>query len=132
MNPGRTRPIRRSSRRLKNAKQNHHRDECRRIGSVLSAIFPKGIFINTADKFREIYLFIRILEKIFHSADLQFQRATKRTTGRDTLSELSAYSLLWAELIQNNIKRSSKRKSFSKLKRLSRHRTENKRWPEKL
>ena len=132
MNPGRTRPTRRNSRRLKNSKQNHRRDECRRIGNVLSAIFPKGIFMDDADKFREIYLFMRILEKIFHSADLRFQRAPKRTTGRDTLSEIGAYSLLWAELIQNNTKRPSKRKSFPKLKRLNRRRTENKRWLQKL
>lgn len=119
MNPAGTRPTQRMWKTTRN--------KCRRIGQFLSVVFPEGISVKDEGKFCEMYLLVHTLDKVFETATFRFQEKPKCDRARDTLRELGACSVMWAELIQNNTKKSSKRKSLRKLKELSYHRSKNKR-----
>lgn len=98
-----------------------------RVGEILNGIFPEGIFIKGQQKFSEIGLLVRMLDEILQGALLRFQNSKRRvkgTTTQDTLENLGVLSFMWAELIDNNTKKSSKRKSLRKLKELYRHKTD--------
>ena len=95
-----------------------------RVGEILNVIFPEGMLIKGQQKFSEIGLLVRILDKILHGATLRFQDSKRRVKGkttRSTLENLGISSFMWADLIENNTKKPSKRKSLRKLKELHRH-----------
>jgi len=106
-------------------RQNHDYAEAYlKVGEILNGIFPEGIFIKGQQTFSEIGLLVRMLDEILQAALLRFQNSKRRvkgTTTQDTLENLGVLSFMWAELIENHTKKSSKRKSLRKLKKLYRH-----------
>jgi len=95
-----------------------------RAGEILNVIFPEGILIKGQQRFSEIGFLVRMLDEILQAALLRFQISKRRVKGgptQETLENLGVLSFMWAELIENNAKKPSKRKSRRKLKELYRH-----------
>ena len=98
-----------------------------RVGEILNVIFPEGVLIKGEQKFSEIGLLVRILDKILHGATLRFKNSKRGVRGKateDTLESLGVSSFIWADLIEHNAKKPSKKKSLRKLKELHRHKTD--------
>jgi hypothetical protein len=75
-------------------------------------------------------LLVRMLDKMLKGANLRFKngrQAAKDGKTSDTLDDLGIYSLMWADLVEHNAKRPSKRKSLRKLKELYRSKTNHRR-----
>ena len=101
-----------------------------RVGEILNALFPEGLLIKGEQKFSELGLLVRMLDKMFKGANLRFKngrQAAKDGKTSDTLDDLGIYSLMWADLVEHNAKRPSKRKSLRKLKELYRSKTNHRR-----
>ncbi len=94
------------------------------MGEIINGILPEGILIKGQQKFSEIGLLVLMLVEILQAALVRFQNSKRKVKGRttqDTLQNLGVLSFIWAELIENNAKKPSKRKSRRKLKELYRN-----------
>ncbi len=101
-----------------------------KVVKILIAVCPEGLQIKGEHKFSEIVILVRILDKVLRGTNLRFKNGRQRVKNervQDTLDDLGVLSFTWAELIENNAKKPSKRISLRKLKELKRHRIENKR-----
>ncbi len=132
MNLSVPRVARRLRSRATRCKKKHraHGEKLPKVGKILNAVFPEGLQIKGEHKFSEIVILVRILDKVLRGTNLRFKNGRQRVKNervQDTLEDLGVLSFTWAELIENNAKKPSKRISLRKLKELKRHRSENKR-----
>lgn len=99
-------------------------EEHLKVGKILNAMLPEGLQIKGEHKFSEIVILVRMLDKVLRGTNLRFKNSRQRVKDervQDTLDDLGVYSFMWADLIENNAKKPSKRKSLRKLKELHRH-----------
>lgn len=92
-----------------------------KTGEILDRIFPNGLLIKGKQKFREIGLLVRMLDKILRGTNLRFNNSrqqVKDEKSQDTLDDLGVYSFIWAELIERGSKKPSKKLSRKRLKDL--------------
>lgn len=112
-------------------RKNHDYGEvCLRVGVILNAMFPEGLLIKGEQKFSEIGLLVRMLDKMLTGTNLRFKigrQAAKDGKISQTLDDLGIYSLTWADLIEHKAKKPSKKKSLRKLKELYRGKTNHRR-----
>lgn len=132
MNLSVPRVARRLRSRATRCKKKHraHGEKLPKVGKILNAVFPEGLQIKGEHKFSEIVILVRIFDKVLRGTNLRFKngrQGVKNERVQDTLDDLGVLSFTWAELIENNAKKPSKRISLRKLKELKRHRSENKR-----
>jgi hypothetical protein len=101
-----------------------HGEEHLKVGKILNAMFPEGLQIKGEQKFSETVMLVSMLDKVLRGTNLRFKNSRQRIKDervQDTLDDLGILSFMWAELIKNNAKKPSKRKSQRKLKELHRH-----------
>lgn len=101
-----------------------------RVGEILHALFPQGLLIKGEQKFSEMGLLVRMLDKILKGTNLRFKNGRQRVTeGKTyhTLDDLGILSFMWADLVEHNTKKPSKKKSLRKLKELYRSKTNQRR-----
>ena len=101
-----------------------------RVGVILNVMFPEGLLIKGEQKFSEIGLLVRMLDKMLKGTNLRFKngrQAVKDGKSSDTLDDLGVYSFLWADLVEHNAKKPSKKKILRKLKELYRGKTNQRR-----
>ncbi len=99
-------------------------EEHLKVGKILNAMFPEGVQIKGEHKFSEIVILVRMLDKMLKGTNLRFKNSRQRVKDervQDILENLGVLSFMWADLIENNTKKPSKRKSLRKLKELHRH-----------
>ncbi len=105
-------------------KNRAHGEEYLKIGKILNAMFPEGLQIKGEHKFSEIVMLVSMLDKVLRGTNLRFKNSRQRVKDervQGTLDDLGVLSFMWAELIENNKKNPSKKKSLRKLKELYRH-----------
>lgn len=101
-----------------------HGEEHLKVGKILNAMFPEGLQIKGEHKLSEIVMLVSMLNKVLRGTHLRFKNSRQRVKDervQGTLDDLGVLSFMWAELIENNAKKPSKRKSRRKLKELYRH-----------
>jgi len=111
-------------------KNRDHGEAYLKIGEILHALFPEGLLIKGEQKFCEMGLLVRMLDKILQGTNIRLKNCKQGANGaktQRTLDDLGIYSFMWADLIERNGKRPSKKKSLRKLKDLYRSKTVHRR-----
>lgn len=96
-------------------------EEHLKVGKILNTMFPEGLQIGGEQKFGEIVLLVGMLEKVLRGTNWRFKNSRQRVKDervQDALDDLGVYSFMWADLVEHNAKRPSKKKSLRKLKEL--------------
>lgn len=100
------------------------------VGVILNAMFPEGLLIKGEQKFSEMGLLVSMLDKMLKGTNLRFKNGRQRVnegTTYHTLDDLGILSFMWADLVEHNAKKPSKKKSLRKLKELYRSKTNHRR-----
>lgn len=111
-------------------KNRDYGEACLGAGVILNAMFPEGLLIKGEQKFSELGLLVRMLDKMLKGTNLRFKngrQAAKGGKSSDTLDDLGVYSFMWADLVEHNAKKPSKKKRLRKLKELYRSKTKHRR-----
>ncbi len=92
-----------------------------KVGEILDRIFPDGVVIKGKQKFSEMGLLVRMLDNVLRGTNLRLknnQRRVKDKKSQDTFDDLGVYSFMWADLVEYNSKKPSKKLGRRKLKEL--------------